>query len=162
MASARWMLQNLRGKRDEMGFGGTRRGLLQEGGVNEVLRWARGPHYTDRAWAPAEEVLGPQVGHKSSSINPLLGNRADSHTDTTEGGPNGGCLERPIPVWTKDWMGPCSSAMALFISLQTRLNPRMVMAVGRGDCQLTEKTLPYPSEMGLEINTERRFGQQES
>lgn len=59
-------------------------------------------------------------------------------------------------------MGPCSSAMALFISLQTRLNPRMVMAVGRGDSQLTEKTLPYPSEMGLEINTERRFGQQES
>lgn len=59
-------------------------------------------------------------------------------------------------------MGPCSSAMALFISLQTRLNPRMVMAVGRGDCQLTEKTLPYPSEMGLEINTEWRFGQQES
>lgn len=80
------MLQNLTGKRDEMGFGGTRRGLLQEGSVNEVLRRARGPHYADRAWAPAE-VLGPQVGHKSSSINPLLGSRADSHMDTTEGVP---------------------------------------------------------------------------
>lgn len=36
------------------------------------------------------------------------------------------------------------------------------MAVGRGDAKLTEKTLPYPSEMGLEINTGWRFGQQES
>ena len=57
-------------------------------------------------------------------------------------------------------MGPCPSALSLFTSLEIRLNPRMVMAVGRRDSKLIENALPDPSEMRLEITIEYRFGKQ--
>lgn len=56
--------------------------------------------------------------------------------------------------------GPLLPCDGFPISPQARLNPRMIMAVGREDSKLAEKTLPHPSKTGLEINIGERFGKQ--
>lgn len=123
----------------EMRQGSERQGGALAGSECELaLETSETTTYADRAWAPAE-VLGPWVGHKSSSIIPLLG-RKGVNTDIDGG----------VPAWAKDWGDPCPSVMASLYFL-SRLKPRWWWPWGEEMPRWLRRHCPILGEWGLKL-----------